>query len=285
MHAETAQAAILLIAIFVQIRLSRRYVLFTVIVPTHKRPELLSRTLQSLIAQTFTQFSVVIVDDAASHLPPYSELQALQGRYTFIIRSGAAGPAESRNMALSMVRTKYVLFLDDDDTLEPEHLQSLANQIGSGSPEILFSDFKICNEDRTTSPPTHLSLDTFSIADVTKDSIYVRNRIPNSCLVYRSDVVANVLYETQMQIYEDWDFLLMCLRGHQLNHVPISSVVIHKSVANAPENMRRGNTRDDLIVEAMLYLYKKHPAPNEATRLERQSLMSSAGIAIPLTEC
>lgn len=35
-------------------------------------------------------------------------------------------------------------------------------------------------------------------------------------------------------------------------HVPVSSVIIHKSVADAPENMRRGNTRDDLIVEAML---------------------------------
>ena len=254
--------------------------MFTVIVPTHMRPELLSRTLQSLIAQTYTQFTVVIVDDAASHIPPYAELQALQGRYTYIIRSGIAGPAESRNMALSLVRSKYVLFLDDDDSLEPEHLQSLANHIGSSSPEILFCDFKIYNEDRTTSPPTHLSIGAFSIADVTKDSIYIRNRIPNSCLVYRSDVVAKVLYETQMQIYEDWDFLLACLKGHKLKHVPVSSVIIHKSIADAPENMRRGNTRDDLIVEAMLYLYKKYPAPNAATRLDRQSLMASAGITI-----
>jgi hypothetical protein len=83
-----------------------------------------------------------------------------------------------------------------------------------------------------------------------------------------------------MQIYEDWDFLLACLKGRQLKHIPVSSVIIHKSVADAPENMRRGNTRDDLIVEAMLYLYKKYPAPNAATRLERQSLMASAGITI-----
>jgi hypothetical protein len=115
---------------------------------------------------------------------------------------------------------------------------------------------------------------------VTKDSIYIRNRIPNSCLIYRNDVVANVLYETHMHIYEDWDFLLACLNEHQLTHTPVNSVIIHKSIANAPENMRRGNTRDDLIVDAMLSLYKKHPAPNEATRLERQSLMASAGIAI-----
>ena len=254
--------------------------MFTVIVPTHKRPELLRRTLQSLAAQTYKQFSVIIVDDAASHIPPFAELLALQGRYTHIIRSGVAGPAESRNMALSLVQSTYVMFLDDDDTLEPEHLQSLASYVEKSSPDILFCDFKICDEDRTTTPPTQISTRAFSIADVTKDSVYIRNRIPNSCLAYRSNVVAHVLYETQMEIYEDWDFLLQCLNGHELTHAPVSSVTIHKSASNAPENMRRGNTRDDLIVETMLYLYKKYPAPNTAIGVARQALMASAGIQI-----
>jgi glycosyltransferase involved in cell wall biosynthesis len=260
--------------------------LFTVIVPTHKRPELLRRTLRSLIAQTYTHFMVVVVDDAASHIPPYEELLELQGRYTYIIRSGVSGPAESRNMALALARSKYTLFLDDDDTLEPGHLQAMADVIADGTPEILFCDFQIREEDRTTSPPSHIATRSISIADVTKDSVFVRNRIPNSCMVYRSDVVLGVRYETQMRIYEDWDFLLKCLKEPVLlTHVPINSVVIHKSGATAPENMRRGNTRDDLIVEAMLYLYKKHAAPNADTRLARQSLMANAGVNVPLHDC
>jgi glycosyltransferase involved in cell wall biosynthesis len=259
--------------------------LFTVIVPTHQRPELLRRTLQSLVAQTYPHFTVIIVDDAASHIPPYEELLALQGRYTYIIRSGVAGPAESRNMALALVGADYVLFLDDDDTLEPDHLNVLANYITSNTPDILFCDFQIQDEDRTTSPPTPLTIRNISIADVTKESVFVRNRIPNSCLVYRQAIVAKLRYETDMRIYEDWDFLLASLTQHQLTHVPINSVIIHKSSATAPENMRRGNTRDDLIVEVMLYLYKKHPAIDAATRLERQALMASAGVMVPIATC
>ncbi len=257
--------------------------MFTIIVPTHDRPLLLRRTLQSLVAQTYKDFTVVIVADSSAYLPPYEELAQLAGRYVYLIRgSGIGGPAESRNMGLDIVRSKYVIFLDDDDTFEPDHLQSLADGIGNTSPDILFCDFKIRNEDRTVSPPQHLSTIDVSIADVTQDSVYVRNRIPNSCLVYDKSVVAPFRYDTGLIIYEDWDFLLDCLKGKKLGYLPVNSVVIHKSGATAPENMRRGNTHDEKIVEVMLLLYSKHAAPNQETRLARQALLAGAGVNLPI---
>jgi glycosyltransferase involved in cell wall biosynthesis len=241
--------------------------------------------LRSLIAQSYKDFTVVIVSDTANYIPPYEELLALQGRYVYIIRSGVNGPAESRNMGLAVADSKYIIFLDDDDTFEAGHLQALAEHISDKSPELLFCDFKVHNEDRTKSPPEHLSTDAVSIAEVTQDSLFVRNHVPNSCLVYRRDVITTVKYDIDMIIYEDWDFLLTCLKDRKLSHVPVNSVVIHKSRATAPENMRRGNTRDDKLVEVMLYLYKKHPAPNMETRLARQALMSSAGVPLALESC
>jgi len=259
--------------------------MFTVIVPTHDRPVLLARTLRSLAAQTYPHFQVIVVDDSAKYIPPYQELAALQGRYTYVIRSGDSGPAHSRNKAMALADSPYVMFLDDDDTLAPDHLQAMANRIQGSNPALLFCDFMVHNEDRTQSPPQHLFSSVVSIADVDKDSVFVRNRIPNSCLMYRRDVLAGITYDTDMLIYEDWDFLLACLRQHDLQHVPIHSVNIHKSQATAPENMRRGNTRDDKIGEVMLLLYKRHPAPDAQTRQARQDLMASAGIAVPLENC
>jgi glycosyltransferase involved in cell wall biosynthesis len=260
--------------------------LFTVIVATHNRPLLLQRCLRSLIAQTFTNFQVIVVDDSAAYIPPFHELALLQGRYTHLIRSGGpSGPAHSRNMALALANSDYILFLDDDDTFEPGHLQALDDHMGGASPPLLFCSFTVVDEDRTTNPPQFLSSEIIALTDVTQDSVYVRNRIPNSCLIYRRDVLADVRHDTVLEIYEDWDFALQCLNKHKLQFVPIASVVIHKSRATAPENMRRGNTRDDLIGKVMLELYKRHPAPNEATRLARQSLMASAGITLAPGDC
>jgi glycosyltransferase involved in cell wall biosynthesis len=257
---------------------------FTIIIPTHDRPLLLKRTLESLIAQTCQDFKVVIVSDTPGYLPPYQELSQLEKRFDYVLRAtGVPGPAASRNMGLAIADAEYILFLDDDDTYRPDHLAKLKARLERDRPALLFHDFQIQNEDRTVYPPTLLpGGQKVSIADVTYDSVYVRNRIPNSCVAYRSDVLQGVRNETDLIIYEDWDFLLAALHGQQLVHFDTDGVVIHKSQATAPENMRRGNSRDDKIVEVMLELYRKHPAPNMQTRLARQGLLAGAGVVMDL---
>jgi glycosyltransferase involved in cell wall biosynthesis len=257
---------------------------FTIVIPTHDRPLLLTRTLQSLAAQTCQDFKVVIVSDTAGYLPPYQELAKFDQRFDYVLRcSGTPGPAASRNLGLAIADAEYILFLDDDDTYRPDHLARLKERLLRDQPELLFCDFQVQNEDRTVFPPTPLpGGQPVSIADVTFDSVYVRNRIPNSCVAYRRDVLQGVRNETDLIIYEDWDFLLAAMRGRSLVHYATDGVVIHKSQATAPENMRRGNSRDDKIVEVMLQLYRKHPAPNMETRLARQALMGGAGVVLDL---
>jgi glycosyltransferase involved in cell wall biosynthesis len=216
---------------------------------------------------------------------PYTELQALAGRYVYILRSGTPGPAASRNMGMAVADSRYILFLDDDDSFEPDHLALLAQHLQHTDPALLVCDFQVRHEDRRLTPPQPLSTATVSLADVTDDSVFVRNRIPNSCIAYRRDVVTHLRHDANLQLYEDWDFLLQCLASHRLSHVASPGVLIHKSNADAPQNLRRGNCSDDKIVEVMLALYRRHPAPNAATRGARQALLASAGIAVGLEQC
>jgi hypothetical protein len=188
-------------------------------------------------------------------------------------------------MGQQLAQAPYLLFLDDDDTFEPDHLTVLAARLQTSQPPLLVCDFKVQHEDRSASPPHTLGTAAVSLADVTADSVFVRNRIPNSCIAYRRDILADIRHAQDMELYEDWDFLLQCLRSHPLTHCPSASVVIHKSAADAPENMRRGNRNDDRIVAVMLDLYRRHPAPNPETRLARQTLLASAGVSVALEQC
>ena len=259
--------------------------MFTIIVPTHDRPALLARTLRSLSAQTWRDFTVVVVSDSARYVAPYAELQALEGRYVYVLRSGSPGPAASRNMGQRLADAPYLLFLDDDDTFEPQHLAVLAARLQNSQPPLLVCDFKVRHEDRSASPPRAISMAEVSLADVTAESVFVRNRIPNSCVAYRRDILADIHHAQDLDLYEDWDFLLQCLHTHPLAHCASAGVVIHKSAADVPENMRRGNGRDDRIVPVMLDLYRRHPAPDPQTRLARQSLLASAGVPIGMEQC
>ena len=59
--------------------------------------------------------------------------------------------------------------------------------------------------------------------------------------------------------------------------------VIHKTIESGDaENLRRGNTREDLVCVTTLDLYKKYPAPSDEIRLARQSCFSNAGINLDI---
>ncbi len=87
-----------------------------VVIPTFNRPEQLSRCLESLAAQRFRDFRVVVVDDGST--PPVSEALAgsFAGRLDLVVlaTAGNGGPARARNLGIAAATAEFVAFIDDD---------------------------------------------------------------------------------------------------------------------------------------------------------------------------
>lgn len=95
----------------------------SVIVPTYERPELLEKTWQSLAAQTFGDFEVLLVDDASpGEKTPrkIAELAARDSRIRALRLEQNGGPGSARNAAFPLCRGELVALLDDDDLNEAE---------------------------------------------------------------------------------------------------------------------------------------------------------------------
>lgn len=95
--------------------------LVSIVIPTYDRPKLLALTLESIVAQQYTNFEIIVVDDGS----PNDLTKKLcnnfpKVRYKKIANSG--GPSTPRNQALRMAKGEYVAFVDDDDLWDPEKL-------------------------------------------------------------------------------------------------------------------------------------------------------------------
>ena len=95
----------------------------TVIIPTYKHRDFVLATLDSVFAQTFTDYEVIVVndgspDDTADVLKPLAEA----GRIHYIEQANQ-GQAAARNRGLAEARGEFVAFLDDDDLWPPDKLQ------------------------------------------------------------------------------------------------------------------------------------------------------------------
>lgn len=92
--------------------------LFSVIIPTFERPDLLKLAVDSVLRQTFSDFECLIIDDGSqSPVPPFND-----DRITVIPRHQTGGPAAARNTGIEAATGSYLTFLDDDDLYTPDRL-------------------------------------------------------------------------------------------------------------------------------------------------------------------
>lgn len=108
--------------------------LISVVVPTYNRPEHLKRALDSIFAQTYQKFEILLVGDKCPVLENFIKVydKAKDTRLKWFNLSGNGGPGGHlpRNYALKMMcSTKWVAYLDDDNTWLPNHLEVVVKTI------------------------------------------------------------------------------------------------------------------------------------------------------------
>lgn len=107
----------------------------SVIIPTYNRSRLLGETVESVLAQSFTDFECLIIDDGSTDDTGEvaREMAARDARIRLYIRKNGGGAA-ARAYGLSQARGEYVAYLDHDDRWAEEKL-ALQVEALDGDPE------------------------------------------------------------------------------------------------------------------------------------------------------
>lgn len=99
----------------------------SIIIPSYNRANFLRETLGSVLAQTYTNWECIVVDDGSSDntFDIVSDYVLTDRRIVLKKRplTFASGGCGARNYGLSIAKGHYVIFLDSDDLLIPECLQ------------------------------------------------------------------------------------------------------------------------------------------------------------------
>ncbi len=93
---------------------------FTVVIPYYNQPERIVTAVRSALAQTRQPTEVVVVDDASA-IPP---VLAEHPRLRVLTLKTNQGVSAARNHGIREARGRFVTFLDDDDVLEPFHVEA-----------------------------------------------------------------------------------------------------------------------------------------------------------------
>jgi glycosyltransferase involved in cell wall biosynthesis len=190
----------------------------SVIIPTYNRRDRLSQAIASVLAQTWTDFEVLVVDDQSP-----DDTGAFVGglgdsriRYLRMERNG--GPSACRNRGLKEAKGRFAAFLDDDDRWEPEKLARQLEAVEGTENPICFTGVSYLEGERKHEPPQP----GYDGRAKLGDALFLKG-----CVFFLSSLLVNrerateIGFDEGLRQHEDWLFLLRLeAAGGRLIHVP-----------------------------------------------------------------
>lgn len=99
--------------------------IFSIILTTYNRVELLKRAIDSVLQQTFSNFELLIIDDCSTDSTQLQINSYTDARIRFFCNPINSGVSVSRNVGISHAQGTYLAFLDDDDEYFPHFLETV----------------------------------------------------------------------------------------------------------------------------------------------------------------
>ena len=228
----------------------------SVIVPCYNLGEYLDEAVDSVLAQTFQDFEIVVVDDGSTDSGTRRLLASYARPRTRIVRSENRGLPAAKNLGLLHTQGPYVCMLDADDRLEPTLLEKSVAAL-EADPSIAFVSHWLRTFGDEAWEWTPASCDAPAVLDV--------NTVNGAALVRRSALEAVGGFDESMRDgCEDWDIWLSLVE-HGFRGAILAEVLFHyrRRAESMSRVMMRGDGHARLyrrLVEKHVRVYRDHIA-------------------------
>lgn len=176
----------------------------SIVVPAFDVANTVAETLDALLAQTFKDFEIIIVDDGSTDMTHMALAPFAQDPRIRIIVQRNRGLAGARNTGIDAARGRYIGFCDADDIWEPTKLAVHVDHL-MHRPEVGIS---YSGSALVDSGGLHLGLaQRPRLRGITPAYVFKRNPIGNgSSAVIRRDVFCDIAYRPRSERHRDWYF-------------------------------------------------------------------------------
>jgi glycosyltransferase involved in cell wall biosynthesis len=238
----------------------------SIICPCYNHGRYIEGMLESVFAQTFSDYQVIIVNDGSTDNTK-EILDGFHHKKLHILHTHNRGPAAARNTAIAAARGSIILNLDADDKIAPS-LLAQGVKVFNDYPDVGIVTSEVCFfGDRRG----RFILPTYSLRDMLKDNI-----IHSTAFFRKVDWEKAGGYSNDL-IYglEDYDFWLSIIElGRDVYRIP-EELIFYRTYKN-PDDCRSGRRKKSRrrLMHSMLTIFHRHENifkshPEEYWRMRR----------------
>ncbi|MBX2942956.1 MAG: glycosyltransferase [Cyclobacteriaceae bacterium] len=195
---------------------------FSVVIPTYNRAQFIRKTIDSVLAQTYLDFEIIVVDDGSTDNTE-DVIRSIQNDKIRYYKKENAERGAARNFGADLANGKFINFLDSDDVLYNNHLEVAFGFLLKNDETVIFHlGYDVKDEEGDI-------LRKVSNIDFINQRILSGNILSCNAIFIRKDILLQNRFNEDrvLSSLEDWElWIRMSSRFPFLNNNTITSTVV-----------------------------------------------------------
>lgn len=212
----------------------------SVIVPVYKVEKYLHRCVDSILAQTFTDFEILLIDDGSpDRSGEICDEYAKKDSRVRVFHKENGGVSSARNLGLENAVGEWIWFVDSDDTVEANALNVINTYIGDADGSELCFYFGMNKIERFKKEVISPSENTFFASEFMMRILSYSVITAPYLYIYRRSSLSQLFFDTILEIGEDLCYHLQVMALNPNKTVVQCNHVIYNYMINSNSVMQR----------------------------------------------
>ena len=182
--------------------------LVSIVVPVYNAEKFLERTIESVLAQTYTSWELLLIDDCSTDTSRDIMKRYENDKIHCFYCEKNSGPANARNIGIDHAKGNYLAYVDSGDMWEPQKLEKQMAFMKAGDYAFTFTSYEFADEDANRS-----GVVSHAPARVDYQSLLKSSTIAPSAIIFDRSRISNELMKMPLGVErEDYAALFRILR-------------------------------------------------------------------------
>jgi len=230
----------------------------TVIIPTYNRAGVLGRAIRSVLAQTYPDFEIIVVDDGSTDDTERVVHCFRDSRIRYTRHDTNKGGNTARNTGIRAARGRFIAFLDSDDEYLPQRLENTVSVLEASPAQVgvVYSNFLIT---RGGGARPHLTCGVSG--DIYIDELH-HNYVSVCAALVKKECLEDDVFDEALPAFQDWELWIRLSRKYHFIYVDVPLFIWHceengpARTSRNPHKLLMGNR---MMLDKHGVEFKRHP--------------------------
>lgn len=234
--------------------------MISIIVPVYKVERFLSKCVESLLAQTYRDIEIILIDDGSPDgCPAICDEFAARDSRVKVIHQKNQGVSVARNNGLKAAQGEYIGFCDSDDFVAPQMFEHLLDAMITNKTDLSVCGYEYVDDDGHVNRPYPFMQKSGSIEIASQEAMFSRyfDMPPSIRLcawnkLFKKTLLHGITFTPGIKGAEDAEFL--CCYLQRINNAVIVHEPLYKNCERIGSATRGGLGSDSIIPALDIYM-------------------------------